>query len=154
MWFAEGAPNHIQRLPRLPTAPQLGPLRRRSATRFPWVIHTTFEQRIYIRRCCIDPLRPPRLPDKLSTSPEHIQLSDLSGVSKNARQDSGVSNLSAFSFGPEFPARCLFSGRAQVPLVPSHVFQGFRPTSWRWLKRKTGRPLALWPPRFRKLEFS
>src|ERR1700693_6147506 len=33
-----------------------------SATRFPWVIHTTFEQKFYIRWCCIDPLRPPDLP--------------------------------------------------------------------------------------------
>ena len=38
-----------------------------SATRFPWVIHTTFEQRIYIRWCCIDPLRPPDLPDIFRT---------------------------------------------------------------------------------------
>jgi hypothetical protein len=30
-----------------------------SATRFPWVIHTTFEQKFYSRWCCIDPLRPP-----------------------------------------------------------------------------------------------
>src|ERR1700745_1209826 len=32
-----------------------------SATRFPWVIHTTFVQKFYIRRCCADPLRPPGL---------------------------------------------------------------------------------------------
>src|SRR6266852_5025878 len=34
-----------------------------SSTRFPWAIDTTFEKKIHIRWCCIDPLRPPRLPD-------------------------------------------------------------------------------------------
>src|SRR5580658_224647 len=32
-----------------------------SATRCPWVIHTTFEQKFYTRWCCTDPLRPPDL---------------------------------------------------------------------------------------------
>src|SRR5260370_18585983 len=32
-----------------------------SLTRFPWAIDTTSEKKIYIRWCCTDLLRPPRL---------------------------------------------------------------------------------------------
>src|SRR5713226_2807057 len=35
-----------------------------SPTRFPWLINTTFEEKIHIRWCCIDLLRPQRLPEK------------------------------------------------------------------------------------------
>src|SRR5208282_503841 len=34
-----------------------------SRDRFTWVIDTTFGEKIYIRWCCIDRLRPPRLPE-------------------------------------------------------------------------------------------
>src|SRR6266849_4717917 len=34
-----------------------------SPTRFPWLINTTFEEKIHIRWCCIDLLRPHALSD-------------------------------------------------------------------------------------------
>src|SRR5579864_999779 len=34
-----------------------------SATRFPWVIHTTSKKKLYIRWCCIDLLNAPDLPE-------------------------------------------------------------------------------------------
>src|SRR5712692_2523958 len=34
-----------------------------SPTRFPWLINTTFEEKIHIRWCCINLLRPHRLSD-------------------------------------------------------------------------------------------
>jgi hypothetical protein len=57
----------MQRLFRLPTTPNLDILRRRKPTCFPWVIDTTFAERIYIGWCCIDLLRPQRLPENSFT---------------------------------------------------------------------------------------
>src|ERR1700689_1780540 len=53
MGLAEGAPNHVQRLPRFPPAPQLGPLRRRKRHPFPLGHTHHLEQKFYTRWCCI-----------------------------------------------------------------------------------------------------
>jgi hypothetical protein len=43
MLLAEGAPDRMQRLFRLPTPPHVALLRGRKSKPFPWVINTTFE---------------------------------------------------------------------------------------------------------------
>src|ERR1700730_1951727 len=51
-----------------------------SATRFPWVIHTTFEQRFHIRWCCIDPLKSP---DESEVEPSGRRYFDESSIAFN-----------------------------------------------------------------------
>src|SRR5258708_3668101 len=62
MWLVKGAPNLMQRLSGLPSAPDVALLDRRKPKTFPWP-HTTppLESKTYIRWCCSDLLRPPRL---------------------------------------------------------------------------------------------
>src|ERR1700682_3812825 len=61
MTLAECAPDLMQRLSRLPTAPYVGPLRRRKLRPFPLGHrHHLWRDDLY-QRCCIDPLRPQRL---------------------------------------------------------------------------------------------
>src|ERR1700691_2261360 len=54
----------MQRLPRLPAAPNLTLLDRGKPKPYPWShANTTFTQQIYIRWCCFDLSNAPGLPD-------------------------------------------------------------------------------------------
>src|ERR1700682_4336542 len=62
MTLVERAPNLVQRLSRLPTAPQSrSSAPQKAQTVYLASCHTTFGEKIYIRWCCIDLLRPPPL---------------------------------------------------------------------------------------------
>src|SRR6202011_6289806 len=61
MWLVKGAPNLMQRLSRLPSAPDVT-LPQKAQTVFLASYNTTFKEQIYNRWCCIDLLRPPALP--------------------------------------------------------------------------------------------
>src|SRR5450755_3927051 len=64
MWLVKGAPNLMQRLSRLPPAPNVTLLDRRKPKSLSWPhANTTFTQQTYIRWCCIDLLNAPVLPD-------------------------------------------------------------------------------------------
>src|SRR5713101_6253812 len=65
-----------------------------SPTRFPWLINTTFEEKIHIRWCCIDRLSSHALPDKSTLQSQRAfdpSLWDQKGCLL------GVSNSIAFS---------------------------------------------------------
>src|SRR5882724_6003415 len=67
MWLVKGAPNLMQRLTRLPPAPNVTLLDRRKPKSLSWPhANTTFTLQTYIRWCCIDLSNAPRLPDKLT----------------------------------------------------------------------------------------
>src|SRR5712692_9166055 len=62
MWLVKGAPNLMQRLPRLPPVPNVTLLDRRKPKSLSWPhANTTFTQQTYIRWCCIDLSNAPRL---------------------------------------------------------------------------------------------
>jgi DNA repair exonuclease SbcCD ATPase subunit len=55
MWLVKSAPDLMQRLSRLPAAPNVTLLDRRKPKPHPWShANTTFAEQIYIRWCCID----------------------------------------------------------------------------------------------------
>src|SRR4029077_15159786 len=63
MWLVKGAPNLMQRLSRLPAAPNVTLLNRRKPKSLSWPhANATFTQPTYIRWCCIDLSNAPRLP--------------------------------------------------------------------------------------------
>src|SRR5262249_34032901 len=62
MRLVKRTPNLVQRLPRLPTTPNVTLLDRRKPKSHPWPHdNTTFTAQIYIRWCCIDPSNAPDL---------------------------------------------------------------------------------------------
>jgi hypothetical protein len=62
MWLVKGAPNLMQRLSRLPPAPNVTLLDRRKPKSLSWPhANTTSTQQTYIRWCCIDLSNAPRL---------------------------------------------------------------------------------------------
>jgi hypothetical protein len=62
MWLVKGAPNLMQRLSRLPPAPNVTPLDCRKPKSLSWShANTTFTPQTYIRWCCIDLSNAPRL---------------------------------------------------------------------------------------------
>jgi hypothetical protein len=62
MWLVKGASNLMQRLSRLPPAPNVTLLDRRKSKSLSWPhANTTFTQQTYIRWCCIDLSNAPRL---------------------------------------------------------------------------------------------
>jgi hypothetical protein len=64
MWLVKGAPNLMQRLSRLPPAPNVTLLDRRKPKSLSWPhANTTFTQQTYIRWCCIDLSNAPPKPD-------------------------------------------------------------------------------------------
>src|SRR6266481_823257 len=63
MLLAEGAPDLMQRLPRLPTTPQVAFLRRRKPKPFPLGHKHHLLKQLYTRWCCIDRLSPQRQSD-------------------------------------------------------------------------------------------
>src|SRR5271155_3515905 len=80
-----------------------------SATRLPWAIHTTFEQKFYIRWCCIDPLRSPALPEteSLPHSEERSDEGSLLFARIQTKRGSLVrpSGLRMTAFAPFFGLR-------------------------------------------------
>src|SRR5271169_5317384 len=93
MWLVKSAPNLMQRLPRLPAAPNVTLLDRRKPKPHPWPHNnTTFTELIYIRWCCIDLSNAPDLSGKWITSGLPV-IGDL---------DCKVPKLKASGFAPRF----------------------------------------------------
>jgi hypothetical protein len=66
MGLVKGAPNLMQRLSRLPPAPNVTLIDRRKPKSLSWShANTTFTQQTYIRWCCIDLSNAPVLTDYL-----------------------------------------------------------------------------------------
>src|SRR5271154_6082929 len=63
MSAAEGAPDLMQRLARLPTPPDVGPLRRRYLSPFPLCHKHHLMKTTRFRWCCIDLLNSPGISD-------------------------------------------------------------------------------------------
>src|SRR5580658_5364207 len=94
-----------------------------SATRFPWIIHTTFEQRFYIRWCCIDPLRPPDLSGLRALRPSPAAFPTVVVVNRGK----GHSEFEEKSPYVRFVAASLtrdFGYRSRVCWVPPLVLSG------------------------------
>src|SRR5882724_6830393 len=108
MWLVKGAPNLMQRLSRLPPVPNVTLLDRRKPKSLSWPhANTTFTQQTYIRWCCIDLLRPPRLPDKWPQCPVMRLLGSCAGrVSSTIRNGlltpTAISKFSLNYHSPEF----------------------------------------------------
>jgi hypothetical protein len=76
MRLVKGAPNLMQRLSRLPPAPNVTLLDLRKSKSLSWPhANTTFTQQTYIRWCCIDLSNAPRL-SGIGMNPGDIQLLD------------------------------------------------------------------------------
>src|ERR1700722_8257763 len=68
VWLVKSAPNLMQRLSRLPAAPNVTLLDRRKPKPHPSShANTTFTEQIYIRWCCIDLSNAPALPETYTT---------------------------------------------------------------------------------------
>src|SRR5271155_3764469 len=85
MSAAEGAPDLMQRLARLPTPPDVGPLRRRYLSPFPLCHKHHLMKTTRFRWCCIDLLNSPDFSAKWTTSglpttrPESLRLLPTDG---------------------------------------------------------------------------
>src|SRR5262250_1796716 len=78
MRLVKGAPNLMQRLSRLPAAPNVTLLDRRKPKPHPWPHdNTTFIELIYIRWCCIDLSNAPRLSVEVGPPQVSSQFRDL-----------------------------------------------------------------------------